>query len=122
MPLYKELAIARLTFTQMVEMLLHFAEENSIHIVPASCWRSRAEQKRLFDMKASKTLDSRHCYALAIDFVLFDNLLDYKETLSSRDARWAQLGKYWKHLGGVWGGDWGWDAGHFEFWPFEKEN
>ena len=118
MATYKELMIARETFWQMALMLGQFALKNGIHIMPSYLFRDKETQARLVADKASKTMASLHRKACAIDFVMADNIGDYAEVTDSADPRWHILGKYWTELGGKWGGDWGWDAGHFEFWPY----
>lgn len=68
-------------------------------------------QDYYFKYGASKTLKSFHTLRLAVDFNFF---------LKSdwiRDLEIIRpIGKYWKSLNpqNVWGGDWGWDAGHFQ--------
>ena len=116
---YKDLMIARLTFQQMVEKLEVKAREQGLYIVRSYCQRSEHEQKYLVEIKASKTMNSRHIQALAQDYVLMDDLLEYREVTDSDDPRWHILGEFWEDLGGTWGGSWGWDSGHFEFWPFD---
>lgn len=60
---------------------------------------------------ASKTMRSRHLEKLAIDINLF---IDGKYVADK--AGHAALGAYWKSLSpkNRWGGDWGWDANHYE--------
>jgi hypothetical protein len=47
---------------------------------------------------------------LAIDLNLF---IDGKYQEGTKS--YAPLGDFWKDMGGIWGGDWGWDGNHFEF-------
>lgn len=74
-----------------------------------------AEQQALYVQSGkSSTSNSRHLIKLAIDFALFIQGV-YKTDKES----YRKLGEYWKslHPDNVWGGDWGWDANHFEMKP-----
>jgi len=118
---YTDLMIARLTFQQMCEKLEAHARETGIYIVRSYCRRTDHEQARMVETGASETMDSRHIYALAQDYVLLEDLLEYREVTDPADERWLRLGEIWESLGGVWGGRWETlqDAGHMEFWPFD---
>lgn len=117
---YKDLMVARLTFQQMLEMLEEYAREQGLYIVRSFCRRTDYEQTHMVATGASETMDSRHIYALAQDYVLLDDLLEYREVTDSADPRWQALGEFFEDLGGTWGGRWTTlkDAGHMEFWPF----
>jgi peptidoglycan L-alanyl-D-glutamate endopeptidase CwlK len=73
--------------------------------------RSEEQQKIYFESGASKTMDSKHIYRLAMDLNLFIN----GEYQTDREA-YKPLADFWKslHKDNVAGYDWGWDANHFE--------
>jgi len=54
--------------------------------------------------------DSFHYKRLAIDLNLF---LDGEYLTKTEDH--APIGKFWKFLGGTWGGDWGNDGNHYSW-------
>lgn len=64
---------------------------------------------------ASETLQSQHLNHLAQDLVI-DRLIDGVWVTLDKTEDYAFAGAFWKSLNpeNVWGGDWGWDGGHFE--------
>jgi len=72
---------------------------------------TKAGQKLLFDAGLSKTMNSKHLKRLAIDLNIF---IDGRLTYSAKKLK--PVGDYWEslHPDNVWGGTWGWDAGHFQ--------
>lgn len=108
-------------FTVMVAKLILWAQARGLELTMGHVWRDSETQRRMVEMKLSKTLKSKHCDRLAIDFNLF---VDGKYV--SGKEHYRQLGEYWESLGGRWGGRFGvaeknyettigWDAGHFEY-------
>ena len=63
------------------------------------------------DRVRTKTLFSKHTERLAMDLNVF---VDGSLTYDADKIR--PLGEYWESLSddNVWGGSWGWDAGHFQ--------
>jgi len=115
-------------FLQDVSELIRWAKANNFKLTGGELYRTQDQQKLYYygkrivvhkdgvlscidDKKRSKTLRSRHTERLAIDLNVFVNgrLAWEPEDLKS-------IGEFWKSLNpqNVWGGDWGWDAGHFE--------
>jgi len=70
----------------------------------------------------AKAGDSFHNYGMAFDFVILeDNVPSYSDRLDWNGNRlwdYKEVGEIGKALGLAWGGDWGWDAGHFEYKAF----
>lgn len=71
-------------------------------------------------MTKARPGDSYHNWGLAFDFVVvagkvpsWDARLDW-----NKNGLWdyKEVGEIGKKIGLTWGGDWGWDSGHFE-WP-----
>lgn len=108
-------------FTVMVGNFILWAHAEGYELTYGHAWRDAETQARLVEKGLSKTLASRHCDRLAVDFNLFvdGNYTDDKEA-------YRPLGEYWEGIGGRWGGRFGvskedyatkvgWDAGHFEY-------
>jgi len=77
--------------------------------------RGKEQQEFYVKIRASKTMDSRHLSALAIDIILFD---ENWQPIWDVEA-YRPLGVFWKSLDkkNIWGGDWKdfVDAVHFEY-------
>ena len=99
-------------FTRAIGRLLRFADECDMDLSLREAWRSRERQAELVALGASRTHHSQHNLSLAVDFVLFR---DGVHITDGEDWEWKKLGAYWKDMGHTWGGDWGWDANHFEY-------
>ncbi len=108
-------------FTCMVARLIIWAYGRDLELTFGHVWRDSETQRRLVEMKLSKTMKSKHCDRLAVDFNLF---IDGKYIGDAEEYR--LLGQYWESLGGRWGGRFGleekdydkkvgWDPGHFEY-------
>jgi len=95
----------------MVADLIHYAYLNHIEVTFGEAWRSIETQKMYVENGRSKTLNSKHLDRLAVDLNVFING-EYR----TDKASYEPLGAYWKTLDPLnkWGGDWGWDANHFE--------
>lgn len=107
--------------------LIIWAFENGYELTGGELLRTKDQQMLYFEgktlekygfdikvvpaKKLSKTMNSQHLNKLAIDLNLFvgDKYVSDKESH-------RPLGEYWKslHPQNVWGGDWGWDANHYE--------
>ena len=100
--------------TIMQARLVLFARECGFDLSLRTAGRSLDEQRKMVAYGKSETMNSAHLKFLAFDFVMFRNG-DVVE--DSKDPDWKVLGDFWKNLSphAVWGGDWGWDAGHFEY-------
>lgn len=70
-------------------------------------------------MTNAKPGDSYHNYGLAFDFVVLkDKVASWDERLDVNSNHlwdYVEVGNIGKSYGLTWGGDWGWDAGHFEW-------
>ena len=99
-------------FVLLVSKLIQYAYENSIELTFGEAYRTIEQQQIYIDKGLSKTKNSKHLEKLAIDFNLFING-EYKSDKPSYQI----LGDYWKTLDidCTWGGDWGWDANHFQY-------
>lgn len=107
--------------------LIIWAFENGFEVTAGELFRTQDQQMLYFEgytlIKAgsnvrlakvspkSKTMFSKHREKLAGDLNLFING-EYQVNTSA----YTPLGEYWKslHPENVWGGDWGWDANHFQ--------
>lgn len=114
-------------FLLNVAKLIIWAFENGYELTGGELLRTRDQQMLYFEglklerfgtdvklissRKLSKTMYSQHLNKLAIDLNLFVKG-EYKTDIDN----YRPLGGYWKFLNekNVWGGDWGWDANHFE--------
>ena len=98
--------------SQLIGQLIGWAYENGYEIVLGHAWRTKEEQLAYYNSGASKVKVGKHPKCLAIDINLFK---DGKYLTETPDYK--PLGDYWKSLDSecVWGGDWGWDGGHFQY-------
>lgn len=96
----------------LVVDLLAWANANSYKITFGEAYRTEEQQALYVQQGKSKTMNSRHRDRLAIDLNLFVNG-EYKTDKES----YKPLGEKWKSYDPecVWGGDWGWDANHFQY-------
>jgi hypothetical protein len=99
-------------FVMLVGKLIEFAYANGMELTFGEALRTPEQQEIYFQKGLSKTKNSKHLFKLAIDFNLFINS-EYRTDKPSYQI----LGDYWKSLDPecVWGGDWGWDANHFQY-------
>lgn len=99
-------------FSELLAQLIVWAYLNGYKISMGEVLRTKEQQALYMKTGKSTTMNSKHLMCLAADISLWkDNIYltatpDYKP-----------LGDYWKSLDPmcVWGGDWGWDGGHFQF-------
>ena len=92
-------------FNKMVILLLQYAEFQNITIRLGEAHRTLYQAKSNLKWGTSKTLYSKHRYSLAIDIWITK---PYKGR-PGKDIEWSHqryivLGKFWKYLGGTWGG------------------
>lgn len=97
-------------FTLMTAKLIIFAYDNGFELAYGETYRT-PEQAALNAKKGSGIKNSLHLKKLAVDFDLFKDGVWLKKTEDHR-----LLGKYWKSMGGSWGGDWG-DGNHYSLSP-----
>lgn len=115
------------TFLFNLHKLIGWAFENGYELTGGELSRTKDQQILYFEgltlqkfgfeikivsaKRLSKTMFSAHLEKRAIDLNLFING-EYKTDKDSHKP----LGEYWKslHPKNVWGGDWGWDANHYE--------
>ena len=114
-------------FVRDISKLIVWADENGYKMTFGEGYRTQDQQNLYYyglktmvnngdvflveDKTRSKVPVSRHQDRMAHDFNIFvDGELTYDPD------RIRPLGEYWKslHPKNVRGGDWGWDAGHFE--------
>ena len=99
-------------FSQMFAQLVLHAFASGYEAVINEVARTPEQQQLYVQQGKSKTLKSLHLQRLAGDLLLFKD-----GTYLTRKDDYAALGAYWKQLDpehNGWGGDWGWDANHFE--------
>jgi len=84
-----------------------------IDFMPTCFYRSPEDQKTLYNLGKSKTLNSAHQDWLAIDFVLVKN----GKLIWNEDPGYQKAGEIWESMGHTWGGRWPSlnDIYHFEF-------
>ena len=102
-------------FLQDLAKLIEYAKGLGFVLVGGELYRTREQQEIYFKQGKSKTLNSRHCQRLAIDLLIMTQK-DRVWVIDGDYEKYKKLGEYWKSLDtdNVWGGDWGWDANHFE--------
>jgi len=107
-------------FLRDVAVLIQYAERKKYKLTGGELRRSRAQQQIHVEAGRSKTLDSDHLRALAIDLNIFfdvdsDGDMDYTGAVPNAVEVCRDLGEFWKSLNenNYWGGDWGWDTPHF---------
>ena len=98
--------------SQLIGRLIGWAYDNGYEIVLGEAFRTKEQQELYVAGGKSKTMNSKHLKCLAIDINLFKSGKYLTET-----PDYKPLGDYWKSLDPecVWGGDWGWDGGHFQY-------
>ena len=96
----------------MLGQLIGWAYSQGCELTLGEAMRTPEQQKLYVGQGKSKALKSKHLDKLAIDLNLFVGG-EYKADKES----YRTLGEYWKSLDpeNVWGGDWGWDANHFQY-------
>jgi len=106
----------RIRFIWMFSLLALFAYINKIEFIIFWFHRTAKEQKELFEEGKSKCdgvkKKSKHQAWRAIDLAIVKK----GECVWERAAEYQLLGRFWKLLGGRWGGDFGFaeDVYHFE--------
>lgn len=100
-------------FNFAVARLLMFAIDQHISIRFGEAYRN-AEQAAIYAKAGTGTLDSRHRYSLAVDLWITEkNGLG----IAWKHPDYSTLGRFWKELGHIWGGDFKKynDVYHFEY-------
>ena len=98
------------SFLRDAARLILWCETNNLTTTGGELFRTIEQQQWYWDHKMTKTMKSKHLEKLAIDlFLIVDGRM---ATLDE----YRPMGDYWKslHPHNVWGGDWGWDANHFQ--------
>lgn len=109
--------VMRAIFFQKFSTLTNWAKSVGISFIVTTHYRSQEEQKKKFDEGKSNcdgyTKKSAHQKWLAIDIAIVEN----GQCIWIRTPEYELLGKMWKDLGGIWGGDWTSlnDIYHFEY-------
>jgi hypothetical protein len=94
-----------------LDELLRFAARSGVSAHVVSTRRSCAEQNAIYESAPGVATQARGC----ISWHVWGRAADLH--IDGLSDGYAILGEYWKKMGGVWGGDWGWDPGHFEWHP-----
>ena len=104
-------------FTLNVAKLIIYAYDQGYELTIGECWRPKVTQEYYVKIGKSKTYNSQHLVRLAIDFNLFYKGRYEDGRTKESFERYKVLGEYWKSLNphNRWGGDFGWDPGHFEY-------
>lgn len=99
-------------FCWLVMQLLQHIYASGMTCTFGEALRTPEQQKLYVDSGKSKTMNSKHLLKLAIDLNLF---IDGKYRTDKES--YQGIGSFWKSLdaGCIWGGDWGWDANHFQY-------
>lgn len=99
-------------FSYLLCKLVYWANKNGYEVVMGEGQRTKEQQAIYVKTGKSKTMNSFHIKCLAQDLSIFKDNVYLTET-----PDYKPLGDYWKSLDPecVWGGDWGWDGGHFQF-------
>ena len=97
----------RIKFMQKFAQLVQFAKVYGIEFIITDFNRTASRQKELYDAGKSKcdgvNSRSKHQDWLAIDICI---VKENDVLVWNRTADYEKLGKQWKVLGGIWGGDW----------------
>jgi len=99
-----EIIDARIVFWSAIIKLTQFAWDNDLIIIGYWLFRNRKVQAWLVVRSLSRTMNSWHLKALALDFQMIDK--DGNEVKDGNDPRWLLLGEEWESYGGIWGGRW----------------
>ncbi|MFW6132220.1 MAG: M15 family metallopeptidase [Candidatus Aminicenantaceae bacterium] len=108
----------RAVFNQKFALLSLYAKTQDIDFIIFSYTRTPEEQKKLFDEGKSKCDGydkiSYHQKDRARDIVIIDSS---NTPIWNHIPEYDVLGKFWKSIGGRWGGDWSSleDIYHFEY-------
>ncbi len=99
-------------FCWLVMQLLQYIYKNGMSCTIGQAWRTIEQQEIYIKQGLSKSRSSKHLEKLAIDLNLFISG-KYKIDRES----YKEIGEFWKSLDPecIWGGDWGWDANHFQY-------
>lgn len=99
-------------FSELLAQLIVWAYLNGYKISMGEVLRTEEQQDIYIKTGKTKTKNSFHLKCLAADLSLWKDDVYLTKTLD-----YKPLGDYWKSLDPecVWGGDWGWDGGHFQF-------
>jgi len=98
-------------FAKDVNKLFIYLIDNGYKFTIGEVLRTKEQQAIYLKSGKSKTSNSKHLDKLAIDLNIFIN-----NSLSYDAEKLKDIGNYWISLSpiNVWGGSWGWDAGHFQ--------
>lgn len=100
-------------FTRDLGLLLVYANTHNIVCTIREVRRFHDRQEQLYKDGKSQTLKSYHLDSLAADIIIFVN---DKPLWDGDNPLYQQMGRYWEHLGHVWGGRWSFnDAVHFQY-------
>ena len=108
------MTLRRVLFFHKIALLVFFARLRGIRLLPTSYYRTRDQQKELYAIGRTKETHkppvtncdgeekiSKHQLWEAIDFCIYKD----GKLVWIRNKQYEWLGKFWKKLGGTWGGD-----------------
>jgi peptidoglycan L-alanyl-D-glutamate endopeptidase CwlK len=109
----------------LVRLVIKSMEASPVPFVVIEGLRTLARQKQLVEQGASKTMNSRHLTGHAVDLWPVDPATGKAMPggKENEERLWVNLRRIAKHVKAVaaelgtpieWGGDWGWDAPHFQ--------
>jgi peptidoglycan L-alanyl-D-glutamate endopeptidase CwlK len=111
---------------ELVRLVVKAMEKPPVPFIVIEGLRTMARQKELVKRGASKTLNSRHLTGHAVDLWPVDPATGKALPGGGKDNEerlWADLQLIARHVKEIaakhgtpieWGGDWGWDAPHFQ--------
>ncbi len=102
----------QMKFAELLTYFLYRLFELGYRVTFGEVWRTKEQQEIYVKKKLSKTMNSKHLERLAVDLNFFKD----GKWLAERDEL-VEVGQVWKSMDQecVWGGDWGWDGGHFQY-------
>jgi len=111
-------------FTFYVACLIFFAYLKGFTLTLGEAFRTKEMQEIYLKRGLTKAKVSQHQKRLAIDLNLFERGKWEKGKTKKSFEKYKILGDFWKSLDrhNRWGGDWGFDPGHFEYYEKGGDN
>lgn len=107
-----KLSEKRCKFSSMLCDLIKWGNQEGLQIAIAEVLRTKEQQELYIKLGKSKTMNSKHLDGLGADLIVYIN-----GVYQPNKPAYEKLGQKWKSMDteNVWGGDWGWDANHFQY-------